>query len=193
MAKELITAPDVEPVTLDEAKRHLRISSDSDDLYVSALITAAREMVESFTERALISQSWEIYLDEFPTGNPTYEVEMPLPPLSAVASVKYYDSDDQLQTLSSDEYHVDTKRKPGRLVAVDDWPDTYDRPNAVTIAFTAGYGASGDTVPTPIKQAILLLIGEMYENREETIVGVSASQLPLTAERLLFPYRVFSA
>jgi uncharacterized phiE125 gp8 family phage protein len=105
-------------------------------------------------------------------------------------SVKYYDTDGVEQTLDVAEYYEDAKSKPARIVPVSSWPATKDRPNAVTITIEAGYGATADKVPQVIKQALLLMVGDMYENREETVVGTIVSTLPLTADRLLRPFRL---
>ena len=187
MQKKLISKPAIEPITLDEAKTHCRVYGNDDDAYLTALIVAAREIAESSTGLALITQTWGIYLDGFPCSS----IRFPIAPLLTVESADYVDADGAEQTLDPSAYVVDDKSRLGRIVAVDSWPTTADVPNAVTITITAGYGQTADTVPMPIRQAMLLLIGEMYENREESVIGVSAAQLPLTAERLLHRYRVY--
>lgn len=186
MTRELITAPTVEPLELAEVKEHLRVVAADEDSLLESLIIAARERVELFTERALLQQTWAVYLDAFPAG----EIRLAMPPLIAVATVEYYDSDGVEQTLDAAEYYEDNKSKPARLVPVTSWPATQCRPNAVTITYTAGYGTAATSVPQVIKQAMLLMIGEMYENREETVIGTIVSSLPLTAERLLRPFRL---
>jgi uncharacterized phiE125 gp8 family phage protein len=186
MNRELITAPTLEPITLAEAKAHLRVVSADEDALISSLVLAARERAEIYTERALLQQTWEVSLDVFPTG----DIRLPLLPLLSVVSVKYYDTDGVEQTLDVSEYYEDAKSKPARIVPVSNWPATKDRPNAVTITIEAGYGETADKVPQVIKQALLLMVGDMYENREETVVGTIVSTLPLTADRLLRPFRL---
>jgi uncharacterized phiE125 gp8 family phage protein len=183
MAREIITAPTHEPVTLEEAKAHLRVSGADDDIYISALISVARERAETFTQRAFVSQTQAVYLDAWPCG----DLRINVAPVVAVESVEYFDTDNAEQTLDPAEYYVDTKSNPARLRPVTAWPDIYARPNAITVTFTAGYGAS-PAVPLTIKQAMLLMVGDMFENREESIIGTSAAVLHVTAERLLRPF-----
>ena len=125
-----------------------------------------------------------MYLDNFPAGG----FRIPCAPLVSVQSVKYYDVNNVEQTLVNTEYYVDAISKPGRLVPATSWPATYVRPNAVSIVLTAGYGVAAD-VPQVIKQAMLLMIGDMYNNREETGHG-TVSLMPITAEILLRPFRL---
>ena len=185
MAVTIVTEPSVEPVSVTEAKDHLRVIGTMDNNYITGLIAAARGMVEGYIERSLITQSLELVIDGF-LG---IEIVIPRPPLISVTSLKYYDSSNDLQTMSADDYYVDAKTQPGRIIPVDSWPSTYDRPNAVTVTYSAGYGVFASFVPMPIRQAILLLVAEMYQNRGESIAG-SVSTLPITAERLLSPYRM---
>lgn len=185
MPLEITTGPTIEPVTLDEAKTHLRIENTADDALIMALIVAAREMAEQFTGRALITQTWTLYLDKFDT-----EIRTPLPPLQSVAEIKYTDTDGAEQILDPATYIVDTKSKPGRIVSVDGWPDTDTTPNAVAVQFVAGYGSPGQ-VPETIKAAIRLMVADLYESRESYIVGTTAAPLPTTSETLLWPYKVF--
>jgi len=187
MALTLASPPSVEPVSLAEAKAHCRVEHDEDDTLISALIPAAREHVEAVTKRVLITQEWTWKLDAFPC-----QFNMPKPPLQSVESITYVDSAGNTQTLDAAEYRVDNDCEPGRITEAYDasWPTTRLVTNAVTVAFTAGYGQAGTDVPQPIRQAILLLIGHWYENRESVAVGVSVAELPQAVEALLSPYRM---
>lgn len=187
MTRELIAPPDIEPIDLSEATEHLRgIVPDDEATLVEALIVAARERAETFTERGFISQAWAFYCDEFPAG----VVRLPLTPVMSVESIKYFDTSGVEQTLDPAEYFVDTKSKPARLVPVTSWPSTFCRPNSITIAATVGYGTEASDVPQTIKQAMLLMVADMYENRETVIVGTISSSIPMTAELLLQPFRL---
>src|SRR5678809_194962 len=109
MALELITPPEETPVTLEEAKAHLRIDHDDDDVYVQGLIDAATGMVDGrygSLGRALEPQTWELVLDRFPCW--PYHICIPLPPLLSVDSITYTDGDDVEQTIDSADYEVDT-------------------------------------------------------------------------------------
>ncbi len=188
MALALITAPAAEPVTLAEAKDHLRLASADDNGYVTALITVAREQVEAFTRRALVTQTWDLSLDAFPAV-----IEVPLPPLQSVGSVTYVDDAGTTQTLDASKYTVDAASQPGRIVPAwgETWPATRAVPNAVTVRFTAGYGDAGSDVPRPIRQAMLVAIADLYEHREDRVVGLSVADLD-AVRRLLWPYRAWT-
>jgi uncharacterized phiE125 gp8 family phage protein len=186
MATVQLTEPAEEPVTDAEVTGHLRISGGGDPL-IAALIITARQRAELYTELAFISRSFGVYLDKFPSG----ALRIPCAPLVSVESVKYFDGNNVEQTLDPSSYYVDSKSKPGRIAPVSSWPATYARPNAVSIEVTAGFGTIVN-VPQVIKQAMLLMIGDMYENREETSTGsnMAGSMMPITAEMLLRPFRL---
>lgn len=179
-----------EPVTLEEAKAHLRVDVTDDDDLITALITAARQMVEMVLRRALLSQDWELRLDAFPASD---TLEIPLPPLQSIAAITYTQQDGTSVTFAATEYTVDTGSTPGRIALNSgaSWPgDSLSALGGVQIAFTAGY-ASADAVPQAIRQALLLLVGHLYENREAVTDTKTLQTTPLAFEYLLQPYRVF--
>ena len=175
--------PAVEPVTLTEAKLHLRVDHTDDNSLITILIQAAREITEQHLGRSLITQSRTVKLDYFPRCN---EITVPYGPLVSVTTLKYYDEDEVQQTMSSTLYWVDASSDIGRIRVKDAWPGTYDMPNAVEVIYVAGYGAAGSNVPQAIKAAILLIVGHLYENREQ--VGDQRYELPFGVETLLAPY-----
>jgi uncharacterized phiE125 gp8 family phage protein len=143
MGLTLITPPDGEPVVATEAIDHLRLEADTEeDALIASLVTSAREIIETQTGRALITQTWELTLDRFPCGTVGYgaswvrttQIQLPKPPIQSVTSVKYIDTDGVLQTLASTEYTVDTTSMRGRIVPAwgKVWPSTRDVINAVT-------------------------------------------------------------
>lgn len=186
MALKLATGPAVEPVLVSEAKLHLRIDHASEDTMIGTLITLAREAVEQMTDTALINQTWDYFLDGFWDD----ELRIPLYPLSSVLSVKYKNSVGTEETLAATNYVVDTASRPGRILwsssAVVPAVELY-RVNAVTVRFTAGFGSSGASVPVRFRQAILLLVGHYYENREAVFAGVGSNVqvLPMGVTALL--------
>lgn len=185
----LQTAPAVEPVTLIEAKAHLRVATTDDDTYITTLISVARKHVETITNRALINQTWDYFLDDFPVKD---RIVIPLSKLSSVTSVKYTDSDNVQTVFASSSYIVDAYTDPGQIVLAygASWPSYTPRPiNAVEIRLVAGYGAAASAVPEPIKQAMLLLIAHWFENRE-MLSDVNMKEIPETVNALLWPYRV---
>lgn len=188
------SAPAETPITLAEAKAHLRVLHSQEDALIEALIWAATVHLDGrhgALGRCLVTQSWEYRLNCLPLWG---RIEIPLPPLQSVASVKYIDEAGDEQTLATDQYVVDTGTYVGRIRRAYDvvWPFSRDEEHAVRIRFTAGYGAAED-VPQPIKQAMLLMIGHLYRNREsvrETTPGSDIIEVPLAAEYLLSPYRI---
>lgn len=187
MSLKLITAPASEPVTLPEAKAHLRITQSSEDTLITALIVAARQGAEHMTGRALMPQTWELALDEFEA-----EISIPMPPLASITSVKYVDTAGVLQTMAESAYQLDTHSTPARLLPAYGtcWPSTRDQANAVLIRYEAGYANAG-AVPQEIKQWMLLRIGMLYENRESVVAGSALSEVPYV-DCLLDPYRIWS-
>jgi uncharacterized phiE125 gp8 family phage protein len=187
MALKLITAPTSEPLTLDEAKSHLHVDHTTDDALIQIYLAAARDDCERWTGRAFMPQTWELTLDQFPTG----EVLIPKPPLQSVSSIKYDDASGTEQTLATSQYTVDSVSQPGWVVPVPaGWPTTtFEGVNSVRIRYSAGYASAAD-VPGAIKAAILLMLGTLYDNREDVVVGTSALPLPLSAQYLLRPLRV---
>ncbi len=187
----LITVPADEPVSITEAKLHLRVDHAIDDTLITNDIVAARGVVENLCHRALITQTWELWLDAWPDKD---YLEIPLPPLQAAGlSIKYYDTADVEATMSSSDYFIDTKSSPGRVGLNNgkSWPSVSLRPiNGVVVRFVAGYGAAGSSVPQELRQTILLLVGHFYENREATSQNVFV--LPIGIERLMNPYRDWS-
>jgi len=183
----LKTAPTTTPISLAEAKSFLRIDSDFDDdnTYITSLINVATSMVEEFTRRRLITQTFNIFYDEFPPY-----IDLQIGEVASVTHIKYYDTSNALQTLATSNYDVDTKIRPGRIYQSEDgdFPNTYERPNAVEVEFVVG--ASASDIPAPIIQAIYIIVGRYYENRQDVVTGTIVSELPLMVNHLLTPYRL---
>lgn len=135
-----------------------------DDSYISDLITTARERVELDEERKLVTQTITLKLDAFPSEN---EIGLPLP-IQSVTSIKYQDTADAQQTFDAASYLVDAYSEPGRiaLASSQSWPSTYGEVGDVEIIFIAGYGDTAADVPLTSRQAMLLLVGDLYEHRE---------------------------
>jgi uncharacterized phiE125 gp8 family phage protein len=186
MALRRITDAATEPVTTAEAKAHMRITVATEDALIDALIKSVRQACENELGRALITQTWKKSLDQFPDA-----IELPYPPIIGVTSVYYLAPVTGVTTLlSAASYTVDAASEPGWLVPAYgyDWPTPQDVINAVEITYTAGYGAAA-AVPESIKAWIKCHVGNLYENRETTIIGASVVPLPFL-DGLLDPYRV---
>lgn len=183
----LKTGPATTAISLAEAKAFLRVDSDydDDDSYITSLIGVATNVVEQFTRRRLITQTYNIYYDEFPPF-----MDLQVGNVASVTHVKYYDTDNTLQTLDTSQYDVDIRVKPGRIYQAEDgnFPDTYERANSVEVEFVVGSAASD--VEDAIKQAMYIVIGRYYENRQDVVTGTIASELPLMVDHLLTPYRL---
>ncbi len=186
MTLRVVTAPAAEPLTLAEAKLHLRVDHTLDDDLITALITVAREYAENYTRRAFIQQTLEYTTHCFPAGG---VFELPRPPLQSVTSIKYIDVDGVLQTVDAADYQVDTYREPGLVkpAYLESWPIVVRSDfNAVQIRYVAGYSPSGSpasdldyaaNVPTALKHWMKVRIANMYEFREAMVVGTIVAQL----------------
>ena len=190
---KIVTAAAAVPVTLTEAKAHLRVDYTTDDTLITTLINVATEYAEKRLGRALISQTWALYMDEFPAED---TIEIPFSPLQSITHIKYYDTSNVLQTWSSSNYDVDIISEPARVKQSstgDGYPSTYDRPNAVIITFLTGYGTASTNVPETIRAAIKLLISHFYENREMVVTGQGIAadiKLPTAIESLFNQFSI---
>lgn len=183
-----IAAPAEAPVSLAEAKAHLNVDHDGDDTLITSLVGAGVAHLDGHAGvlgRCLVNQQWrQDYRDWH------WFHRLPFPDVSAV-TVKYQDADNQEQTVSSALYEVIEDAR-GALVSFRDVftkPGLYDDMIApVSITLTAGFG-DADDVPAALKQAILLLAGHWYENREAVNIGNITTELPMAVNALIAPYR----
>jgi len=190
----LIEGPELEPVSLEEAKLHLRVDGTEEDALISALISTAREFCESFTGRSLALQTFEYISGPFLSSIGI--IKLPMPPLIELVYFKYLNTNGEEITLIEDSgFYVVKSLEPAVLCLklATGWPlDLSYRPDAVKIRFKAGYSE----VPKSIKQAMLLLIGHFYEHREAvnigggTVGGGEIKELPLAVSSLLRPFWV---
>jgi uncharacterized phiE125 gp8 family phage protein len=185
--------PAEEPITLAEAKQHLRVDDTGDatddavDAEIEAFISAAREMAEARMGRSIISTEWTLTLDSFPC-----EIELPNPRAIAVLDLLYTDVDGVEQTMDPATYVLDNAGELRNWIetAADyDWPDTStDTINNVRVVYTAGW-ANAAAVPAPIKAWIKLAVGTWFKQREVVITG-TVNTLPREFfDSLLDPYR----
>lgn len=195
MAYKIITQATTEPITLAEARSHLRIEpfgsplAHPDDAIITMLIRAAREWCEQYTGRAFASQTIEMAIDDFPEN----EIELPLTPATSITYVKYINTTGSEQTVSNSSYDLDNYSKPNWLLLINGytWPETNGGANNVKIRMVVG--DSPTTIPFAVKSAILLLVGSLYENRQEDVLGTSRASfnsLPMGVYNLLQPYRL---
>jgi hypothetical protein len=205
----------LEPITLAEAKAHARIEFPDDDALVAGLITAARRYAETALREALLTQQWILYLDSFPSAggyynraireiwpslgglpsglgfypglipNSTGVIDIPLPPLISIDSVKYYDFAGVLQTVNASTYNtslgVQGRIQPQYSTV---WPISRPTIDSVQVTFTAGYGATAAVIPDNVKAAIKMYISHLYENREAVQQG-QFMVVPMAVDSLL--------
>lgn len=183
------TPPSVEPVSLATAKSHLHIDTDdtSSDAYLPLLIQAVREHAERHCRRAFITQTINLYADTFEA----HLLQLPYGNLQSISYIKYLDTDGIEQTLDASKYVVDAQSIPGRIVPAfgEVWPSTQYMINAVRIQAVVGFGDADTDVPNDIRVAMLLHLGHLFENREET-TPVPVSSIPMGYDALLATHRL---
>jgi len=173
MRTELITPPVYNAVSLDEAKDYLRITHSDEDPSIQAFCMAAQAAVEHWARRKLITQTWNVYLLDWPKRDC---ITLPFGQLQSVTHVKYTDTDGTQSTFSSDDYTVETTTDPGRIVLNynETWPTaTLATSNPIEIQFVCGYGAhtpqavTGATNAAPI---VLTIVGHGYTSNDVVYV-----------------------
>lgn len=199
---QLVTGPTSEPIALADAKAHLRVDHSADDALITDLIEASRRWAENLAACALITQTWDMFLDAFPYGVPgrvTYlsraPIELPKPPLQSITSIQYVDVSNTLQTWNPSLYRVRNamtvpikQTRPPRGTITPNYgqfyPVTLGVSQAVQIRFVCGHGAAAD-VPANIRRAMMIRLGDLYQRREPTVESRFADTK--ADENLLYP------
>lgn len=214
LSNKRTTDPATEPVTAAELDAHLRgdgVLASEEGTLLNGLITAAREYVEEFTRRALITQSWTLVMDAWPTasnnlgwwdgtrqgsltqGQAGY-VELPIGPLQSITSIKTYDDDNSSTTFSFSNYFADTNATPGQVILNTGatWPVFTRTRNGIEIIYVAGYGDAATDVPGALKIAVKQLAAHWYENREfvKTQSDQNQAAAPLHVQSILNRWKV---
>ena len=193
MSYTVITPASLKALTVQEVKDYLRVDSSAEDTLLGVLIDAATQVAEHYLGRFLLTTVIEEFYDFFPvykTGVDPFKgdrniVYLSRGPVQSITSLKYVDGNGDEQTVSTDDYRSDLVSEPARIMPEHGWYGTKDTVNAVIVRYTCGYTQASD-VPANIKVALLLIIGEMYEKRVDSV-----HRLPTASEHLLNPYRVF--
>jgi uncharacterized phiE125 gp8 family phage protein len=196
--EKIVTAPTDEPVDLTTAKAHLRVSGTDDDTYISGIITVARVEIEQATNRALLTQTWDLWVDrpnchyslfrQFPHyWNYQSHIYIPRGPVKSIDVVETLDTDGTATALDTSLYTVDLISEPARIIFTGTIPA-----GRLHVRYTAGED-SADAVPVTLNRAILLLVGSMYENRQEEYLAPRLVTLRLLdgIERLISNDRLF--
>lgn len=184
---ELTEAPLEAPVSLTEAKAHMRVDLASEDWLINDLILAATAMVDGqgMLGKALITQKWRQWVQQSPG-----EVRLIIGPVQVLNAVKYYDTEGVLQTDTLENYEVigtplATYLRPKSGFS---WPQTQVRSDAIAIEYTSGYGDTAADVPAPIRQAIKMLVSHWYETRSDAVER-GLENVPYGFESILNLYR----
>lgn len=203
-----VAAPAETPVSLAEAKAHLRVDTAGDDARITALIQAATDHFDGWSGilgRALVTQSWRVDMAGFPASR---WVRLPLPPVQSITTVAYWDAANADQVFATGNYSLHSDGG-GPFIALGNgvsWPPVYRRQDAIRVTFVAGYGAAS-AVPQPLKVAILLRVEALYATmkddialRAESADGVSSQSwadvggvmesLIKASDALAVPYRI---
>lgn len=187
LAPVLVTAPASPPVTLSEVKAHCRVEGSDYDDQLTGFVEAATAHLDGRTGvlgRAIVTQTWRQDFNGF--GGSV--LRLPLAPVASITSVTYYDTDGAQQTLASSVYEL-CEDALGPYVALkvgQAWPSTYARRDAVSVTFVAGNDVAD--VPRPLKQAVQLLAGHYFMNRE-AVSPVNMVSVPATVDALIKPFR----
>ena len=173
--------------TTAEAKDFLKVDTTADDTIIDNLVAAATESCQIYTNQYFINTIVTQYSDNWKEFYSLYKS-----PVSSITHIKYYDTNDSLQTLAASNYILDDTYEPARIgIAVDgELPNVADRINAVQVKYTVGYGTASTDVPEGIRTAIILTVGNWYENRQSVITGRTATELPLSSQYLLDQFKI---
>jgi uncharacterized phiE125 gp8 family phage protein len=188
--RPVLTVPPAElPVSLQDAKDQLRVSTSAEDDLIGSFIAAATSHLDGWTGtlgRCLVTQTWQQAWPGFPDQD---VLRLPFPSVSSV-EITYRDEAGVLRTLASSAWHLVEDALGGAVMLADGqvWPATATRPDAVLASMVCGYGAADD-VPSAIKQAIRMLIGHFYEQREAMVTGVTATPVGFAVDALTAPFR----
>lgn len=177
--------PLAEPLTLAEAKAHLRVTHDEEDDLIGALIAVARRHLEADAGLALMAQSWRLTFDDWPAGDVAV---LPIYPVVSVTGVTLFGPDGAGAILDPSAYVLDRVSRPARLAFL--YPGgALKRFNGIEIDISAGFGGTGAEVPDTLKRAMLLLIGHLYEFRAEFSPDDQPVSIPVGYDRLVAPWR----
>lgn len=184
---DIVDQPAEEPVTVAEAKAHLRVTHALDDDAIEENIAAARRYLESQWGIAIIEQTWRAVVDEWPDDG----VALRPHPVTALSAVKVWDGSAMADVADLTAYQL-IEGRPARAILESGSVSPARTRQGIAVHFTAGW-ADAAAVPQNVKRAILLLVGHWYRNREASVsaktgFGVSAD-LTRGVEDLMAPYR----
>lgn len=178
-----VDGPAVEPVSLAEARAHLRLDDTHEDDLVAALIEAGRLLLESATRLAFIKQSWRLILEEAPRG---MRLHLPLAPIIAITEIRALDAQGTASVIDQQHYRLRPGAQPPLLMLDDSFP----RPKGgIEIDLEVGFGAAPEQVPAPLRQALRMLIARWFEDRGDGGAMPETGILPADVALMIAPYR----
>lgn len=192
-----LAPPENPTLTLDDAKLHLRVDNDVEDLEIDILLQAAIDHVEAYTTRVLASANYEQTFDEWSTKG---YLELGVAPIREVESVKYMDANGTEQIIDTANWYFRPNQDGGRVYLASTYsqPTLWGRPGDIKVTFTAGYNAPGQAsedpaliCPARARSLVLMILGGWYANREHVVIGSSVNELPMGAQALLNSLRIF--
>jgi uncharacterized phiE125 gp8 family phage protein len=185
MRRYIVNPPTVEPLTLTETKRWLRVDHGDDDALISGLIKAARERIEGRTGRAILAQTWRIVLDLWPSEA---RVTLPVLPILSVSAVRVFDAAGTASVLASTLYAIEPGSEPP-ILAVKSPPNPGRARGGIEIDVVAGYGVGATDCPEPLRLALRHLVTEAYAARGPVAAGVPVAPTGTDVDALILPYR----
>jgi uncharacterized phiE125 gp8 family phage protein len=188
MTYSQIAAPAAMPVTLAEAKAHLRVTSDTEDDTITSLIAAATQYLERDTGQSLLDQQWRAYFDAVPRDG---VLELMRSPVRGIVAVTIYDSAGNPTELDGSDYYVNLVSRPARVRLVDGVTAAM-RANDIEIDFDTGYGEAGTDVPDMLKRAVLVLVAHWFEFRGVFDAADQPVSVPALYARLTRHFRFLS-
>lgn len=187
----LVTGPAEEPLTVSEAKEQIRLEVPEDDNVVLRCLSAARQTVEKRLGRMLVTQTWDLFLDEFPCDG-VIRVEH-VSPVQSVSFVKYLSAAGVYTTLDTTAYTLSTNRYPATLTPAygTSWPSPIRDVDAVQVRLVLGYGA-GRSVPEDMRHAVAMVFAHFYAHRESVVTGTISSEIADGADALIDSARLWT-
>lgn len=185
MTPILIAPPGVEPLALDDVKAWLRVTDDSEDDVIGALIASARLVVEALTRRSLMAQTWRLTLDRLPPDG----FALPMSPVRSITAIRIYAASGAAEVVPQERYALEQDLGTGRLRFLIDPPQPARPRGGVEIDFVTGFADTPQGVPAPLRQAMRLLVARWYENRGDVEADADMNRTPADVAALVSPYR----
>ncbi len=181
-----LAPPPVEPLSLGEARAHLRVDQTAEDGLIAGLIRAVRHHLERETGLALISRPFRLYLDQWPAGR---VLEIGRGPVRSIEAITVYRADGTPGAVNLTGFCLDGAARPARLF-LPAVPETQKAINGIEVHFTAGFGETLADMPEGLRRAMLLHLTQLYSFRGAVGLEEQPAAVPNGYDRLLAPYRL---